>query len=102
MNNLSAWASMRMRTRRRTYPSPSHSSILQHRNRSEAETAASRGPARTVCKYDIVTDAIATDDDSTTNLITGVVQVADMWTTKRGGDYAAWLDAAPANNEEAP
>ena len=70
--------------------------------RSEVETAAARGPAWTVCKYDIVTDAIATDDDSTTNLITGVVQVADMWTTKRGGDYAAWLDAAPANNEEAP
>ena len=64
INNQCAWARMRMRTRRRKYPPPPHPSILQHRNRSEVETAAARGPARTVCKYDIVTDAITTEEDS--------------------------------------
>ena len=64
INNLRAWARMRMRARKRKYLSPHHPSILQHHNRSEVETAAARGPVRTVYKYDIVIDTIATEEDS--------------------------------------
>ena len=91
---------MRMRMRRRTYPSRLHSLILQPRNRREVEMAASREPERTGCRYgDIATDCRHGGDPPSADAQAGVVQAAEEWATTVD-DPAAWSDVAPAYSTE--
>ena len=94
---------MRMRMRRRRYPSPPNSLILQPRKRREVEMVASGEPERTGCGYgDIVMVAIMEESPLGRRASwRGPVRAAEEWATTVD-DAAAWSDVAPANGTEAP
>ena len=101
MNNLRDWVSMKMRMRRKRYPSPPHSLLLQTRNRREVEMGASGEPEQTSCGY-LRGHRNGTPPQRrvpSADTQAGVVQAAEEWAAMVD-DAASWSDVAQANGTD--